>query len=452
MSHHDSKVLDQSLFTLTWPIFVELLLIMMVGIADAWFLSRISDETAAGVGTVLTIIELGIMIFIALSQACNSVCSQRLGAKDSALVGPSFAMTLILFTIVGGIFSLFFIAFASPLSTILGLKGSLHQEAVIYLAVTGGGIVILAWKFALNTVTSALGHTAWNMWATAAMNLCNIGLNYGFLHGIGGLPKLDVFGIALASVISWFVSVAILYLMIRFGLKISLPIKEAMKNFRALAKPMLDIAIPGTAEPVSYQFSQIVMAYWVVRMGEMAMATRVYVINILFVSALWGFALATGLQIKVSHLLGANRVDEAYYLVFQVLKVAIAGAMAIIFVTWYFGQGIMELFTTNPEIIDLGTQIFALGFAIELGRMMNLIVGTNLRAAGDARYVAIMATAVIWGIGVPMSYLLGFSMELALIGVFIAIALDELTRGGACLYRWVSKQWCNKSLYSGQLA
>ena len=36
-------VIERSLFSLTWPIFIDTLFVFLINVVDAWFLSRISD-------------------------------------------------------------------------------------------------------------------------------------------------------------------------------------------------------------------------------------------------------------------------------------------------------------------------------------------------------------------------------------------------------------------------
>ena len=47
-----------SLFLLTWPIFLEVFLFMLMGIADTFMLSALSDDAVSGVGARINIFIL----------------------------------------------------------------------------------------------------------------------------------------------------------------------------------------------------------------------------------------------------------------------------------------------------------------------------------------------------------------------------------------------------------
>ncbi|CAM5552206.1 hypothetical protein BSAF29S_05310 [Bacillus safensis subsp. safensis] len=66
---------------------------------------------------------------------------------------------------------------------------------------------------------------------------------------------------------------------------------------------------------------------------------------------------------------------------------------------------------------------------LEPGRSFNMVIINSLRAAGDAKFPVYMAIISMWGIGLPIAYLLGIQFEMGLIGVWISFIVDEWVRG-----------------------
>ena len=58
-----TKTLRGQLFRLTGPIFVETLLIMLLGAMDTFMLSHYSDDTVAAVGVVNQLLSLVFLVF-----------------------------------------------------------------------------------------------------------------------------------------------------------------------------------------------------------------------------------------------------------------------------------------------------------------------------------------------------------------------------------------------------
>lgn len=72
--------LTRLLATLALPIFIDTLLVMTLGAADTFMLSRYSDESVAAVGLVNQLVNIVFIIFQVISMATSILCSQYVGA------------------------------------------------------------------------------------------------------------------------------------------------------------------------------------------------------------------------------------------------------------------------------------------------------------------------------------------------------------------------------------
>ena len=90
----------KGLTKLVIPIFIETLLIMMLGAVDTVMLSQYSDESVAAVGVVNQIVMFAFLIFEVINIGTSVLCSQYLGAgmrnKMVQVVGVSLLLNLAL--------------------------------------------------------------------------------------------------------------------------------------------------------------------------------------------------------------------------------------------------------------------------------------------------------------------------------------------------------------------
>lgn len=442
------SVLERSLINLTWPIFIELFFIFMVNVADAWFLSRVSDAAAASVGAIIPIVGLGFMVYSTLNQAGNGVASQRIGAKDLDKVAETYGVLMLLGLVAGLVMATVFIVMAPKFAQWMGLRDDMAAMAAIYLRTLGFGTWLLSVRFVASAVLSSQGLTKWNMISTALMTVINILFNYILVDGHFGAPAMGVKGVAVASVIAWGVSLMFTFWIIFYRLKIRVEFPKSWSNFRITSRPILNIALPSSLEPMSWQLSQLLVTVMVVQMGELALATRTYTINVLFISILYCFALSTGVQIKVAHLIGARRFDEAHKQLLFGVKLALGGGLTLVGLGIIFSNSLYGIFTENPEIWALGGTVLLVSFFGEAGRALNIVIGASLRACGDARYISIVAGIIMWLFMVPLAWFLGLQLAWGLVGVWIATSLDEIFRGIVALNRWNSKKWMSKGIYA----
>ena len=69
-----------------------------------------------------------------------------------------------------------------------------------------------------------------------------------------------------------------------------------------------------------------------------------------------------------------------------------------------------------------------------------------MKAAGDVKFPTVLGIASMWGVSVLLGFLLGIVFDLGLVGVWIAMACDEILRGIVVLIRWLRGTWRGKSV------
>ena len=87
-----------------------------------------------------------------------------------------------------------------------------------------------------------------------------------------------------------------------------------------------------------------------------------------------------------------------------------------------------------------------IGIILEFGRATNLVVINSMRAAGDIKFPTYLGMASMWGVSVLFSYILGIKLGLGLVGIWIAMAMDEWIRGIVVFIRWKKGTWRGKSV------
>lgn len=80
MKHNNHQ--EFNLVKLTWPIFLELFLFMLMGSVDTFMISSVSDDAVSGVGAANQIIAMAILVLSVIGNGAAIVVSQYLGSKN----------------------------------------------------------------------------------------------------------------------------------------------------------------------------------------------------------------------------------------------------------------------------------------------------------------------------------------------------------------------------------
>nr|WP_106783322.1 MATE family efflux transporter [Lysinibacillus timonensis] len=435
-----------SLFHLTWPIFLEIFLFMLMGLADTFMLAAVSDDAVSGVGTANQYIHIAILILEVVGNGAAIVVSQYLGSRRYFEATRISALAITLNLCVGVIMSFVFILSSNHLMAMMNLQGDVLVHAQKYLIIIGGGIFLQAIINSLAAIVRVHGQTKQTMYVSLGMNILHVGLNYVLIFGHFGAPELGVQGAAISSVFSRLVAVFVFIYLYYQVLEVKVEWNYFITFSKDYVKKILSIGIPSAFEQIMYQVCQIVFLYYVTYLGAEALAARQYAINISMFTYLFAIAIGMGTSIIVGRYVGSNEQDAAYKQLWSSVRIAMIFTIVLVAIVTLFRVPLVDLFTDNPEVIRLGASVLVLSILLETGRTMNITIINTLRATGDASFPVKIGFLSMVCMSLPLGYLLVFVLDMGLVGVWLAIAADEWCRAIIVFFRWRSRKWEKYSL------
>ncbi|MCC5890922.1 MAG: MATE family efflux transporter [Alkalibacterium sp.] len=439
------------LFMITWPIFIEVFLQILMKLTDVFMLSFVSDQAVAAIGVVNQLMTFMFVLFNFTAMGAGVVVSQYVGANDKNGVRNTIASAITINLLFGVAVSLFVGLNRHFLLNLFSLEPELYAYASSYALIVGSALFAQAMILTISSLLQAMGHTKDVMASVFIMNALNVFGNYVLIFGALGFPRIGVTGVA--------ISTATVRIIIMVGMFILLtkrmPVKMSLSSFFKLKKEyttkILNIGVPSAGEQLSYNVSQLVLTVMITTLGATALATRVYSQNFMAVLVIFSLSIAKGMQIFIGQLVGAKKQDEAYEYMFMGFKFAGLVTIVIGSIFALFGQQIFSFFTDDPSLIALGSTIMIIELFLQPARTSNLVIISALRAAGDAKFPVMIGVTVMWGVLVPLAYLFGIVLGFGLPGIWFAMLIDEWIRGSFIFFRWKKKRWMNKRLVSPQL-
>ena len=431
--------------SLTLPIFIEMLLVALMGATDTFMLSQYADDAVAAVGVANQLITFAFLIFQIINIGTSVLCSQYLGAGNRKKMEQVTAMALMLNVISGAVVSFILSAGAPWLLSWMGLRSELMVYGLPYMQLAGAFAFFQALHLTVSASLRADHKAKYPMMVVMLVNVVNAIGNYGLIFGHFGLPALGVEGAAIATNISRGVAAFTLF-GILFTKHISLrnlvdafcaPWHELSREVRNL----LRIGLPSAGENMSYNAQQVVITYFINMVGVSALTTRMYVVNAVMFVYIFSICIAQGASIVIGHLVGEHRYHASLKLGWYALRVAISVTLVLSISFAIFGRHIFELLTSNPEIISLGCTVLLIDIAVEIGKVSNIYYTNVLRSVGDVNFPFYVGITVQWIVGVFFGWLFGLVFGWGLIGMWWAFVLDEGIRGLIFVWRWHSRRW-----------
>lgn len=441
--------LRKDIRTLTLPIFIEMLLVTLMGATDTFMLSQYADDAVAAVGVANQLITFAFLVFQIINIGTSVLCSQYLGAGNRMKMEQVTAMALLLNVISGAVISVILSAGAPLLLSWMGLKDDLMQYGLPYMQIAGAFAFFQALHLTVSASLRSDNKAIYPMLVVILVNVVNIIGNYSLIFGNFGMPALGVEGAAIATNISRGVAAFTLFGIlftrhISFGRLIDAfyaPFHELTHEMKNLMR----IGLPSAGENMSYNAQQVVLTYFINMLGNEALTTRMYVVNAVLFVYIFCICIAQGAGIVIGHLVGDHRYHASYKLGWYALRVAIVSTITLSVIFACSGKNILSLLTDNPEIIALGCTVLIIDIFVEIGKVSNIFYTTVLRSVGDVNFPFYVGITIQWLVGVFFGWMFGLVFGWGLIGMWWATFLDEGIRGAIFVWRWYSKRWQQRS-------
>ena len=211
------------------PLMLSNVLQVMFNLCDVAVVGKFVGPLALGaVGSTSIIITLTTGILLGLAGGVNAVVALFVGAKNSANVKKAVHTSIVICMIAGLLLLLSGLFLSRPVLNLIGTKKELIDGAVIYLTIYLLGSPALAMYNYGNAVLSAVGDTKRPLMYLITAGIINVVLNLFFVI----VCRLGVVGVALASIISQYISA---FLILKFQFIYSILYKPCIfKAYRLL--------------------------------------------------------------------------------------------------------------------------------------------------------------------------------------------------------------------------
>ena len=443
-----TKDISLSVGALSIPIFIELFLQMLLGNVDQFMLSHYAETAVAAVANANQIINVILFLLIVMSTATTILIAQYLGAKRPDKIDEVYTISIVFHTLFSVVAGAVVILFHETLCQWLGVPPEILQETSLYMNIVAASIPITGIYTTYVAVFRGHSMPRIAMWIALVMNVVHIILNYALIYGWGPIPSMGVLGVSLSTVISKALGLGLIIWCHQSLLTARLKV-EYIRPFRwDTLRQLLFISVPSGGETLSYQMSQTVIMKMINLMGLVVITTKVYVYIIATFCYMYTIALANAAQIVVGFLMGAKREEEVSRRVWMTTAAGVSIGVGLSTFFYFACEPVMRLVTDNQEIIQLAKDVLFIEIFLEIGRGANIVLVQCLQAAGDIRIPVFVGVFGMWVFAVTLSYYFGIVLGWGLVGVWVAMAIDEIIRALIFVWRWQSNKWRGRSLIS----
>ena len=460
---HDARPAWRLVVRLAWPVLVQQLLILSVGLYDQFLAGNNAPADPAkhiGYQAAQTTANY-IAWFIASSTSLVSVgatalVARAVGAGDAALASRATNQSVLLAFLIGVLGTPVILALLPWGVRVLGMQGETADSTIRFLQPIFALVTFQLVAQAGIASLAGAGDTRTGPVVLSAVALLNIPLAWACFHGWGPIPAMDFFGIGVGTALSHAIGgVAVLAVLARGRYGLRLRLADLMPDGRLIWR-LLRVSVPASIDTLSIGLCQLWFLSLVTALGDVAAAAHGTAIRCEGLGYMSGYAFAIAAGTLVGQNLGANQPRAAAHAVWVALGLGCVtmSAMGVLF--FVFAPEMIRFFSPfehQQPIVEAGVPILRL-VAFAMPPLASIIILTGaLRGAGDTRLPILFTWIGFLVIRMPLAYLLTRSVvglgplgavpgwEYGLIGAWVAMFADLLIRGLLFFWRFGSGRW-----------
>ena len=415
-------------FALAWPLVIAQLAQNALATTDVIMLGWLGPRYLASATLATTFMFPFLIAGMGIVGAAAPLVAQARGARDIKAIrrivrqGGWVAILLAIVLVP-------FLWQIRPMFLALGqdYQAVLLAEQFIHIGVWSLFPALL--MVTLRSLLSAFDATRIILWITVAGVFFNAAVNYALIFGNFGFPRLELRGSAIATVSTNVLMFALMLLYVlrhrrfrRFHILLRFWHPD-WSRFREIFRIGTPIGLTVFAEVSLFTAASLLMGW----LGTDELAAHAVVLQISSMAFMVPLGIGMAATVRVGIAYGRSDPDGVRRAGWTaiVLGVGFMVFSCVLFLT--AGPAIVGLYLNPSELANTNAVALAASFLIVAG-VFQLVDGAQvvaahaLRGLSDTSVPMVVAIAGYWVLGLPIAYVLGFTLQWRGVGIWIGLA------------------------------
>ncbi|HNW57428.1 MAG TPA: MATE family efflux transporter [Bacteroidales bacterium] len=396
-SGHEGKLI----FQFAAPMLLGTVFQQLFSVVDSVVVGKfIGTEALAAVGASFPVIFIMISLIIGLVMGTTVVISQYFGARDFVKVRRAIDTMYIYSVIIGTVASVTGIFISEPLLRLIDLPEEILPQAVVYLKIYLGGILIFFGFNGTSAVLRGLGDSKTPLYFLIIASIANIILVILFV----GIFRWGVAGAAYATLLANAIAFALAIWWLNKTHKL---IRIAIKGLhfdRETFQQSLRIGLPTGIQQMFVALGGIALLDIVNKFGTPVIAGYSVASRLDAMALIPAMSFSQALSTFVGQNIGANKPERIRTGLIATIKMSGIVTIVTTLIIVLGGHIIMSMFTNDSEVIRIGDQYLTIVSIFYITFTLMFIYSGITRGAGDTLWPMIITVISLWLIRIPFAW------------------------------------------------
>ena len=439
------------LLALALPILLQNLITNSLGLVDTFMVRTMGEAPLAGVTLAnIPVFVVQLMMF-GIQSGSSVLISQYRGKGDMGAINRVMGIGMYAAGAIGLVFALIMGFLPTQFMSLFGNDQQVIATAARYARIVGWSYFFDSFVQVYIGVHRAMGNPNRGLAILGVSMASNTFLNWVFIFGNLGAPRLEEQGAALATllarVLSCSIAVAWAALDRRFKLDPALLFRPGGEMVRRFARFSTPVMCNETFWGLGTSLFPTIMGH--MEGSKEILAAYAIAGNITNLCTVGVFAISGTAAILIGQEIGSGHTDRVYSLGALLNALAFlfglgAGVLFLGVLHFLVAPFLYPLFGLSPAAQEICTMMLTIMFCMMPLRSYECtsIVGV-LRGGGDVRMATLIDLTPLWAVALPLAVLSGLVFKLGIFWVYLSMMSENAVKAVLSTRRFISGKWIN---------
>jgi putative MATE family efflux protein len=436
----------KQIFAIIIPIFVDSAFIVLMALLNTAMISSSGVAAVSAVSMVDSINMFIINLFAAVATGGTVIVAQYKGSGNQEMVSKAASQAISAVTVISLAVSVLVLIFhVSALELLFGnAEAEVLRNAKIFLIGSCISYPFLAIYQAVAGVLRGAGDTKASLVLSVILNASYFLLNIVLIK----VFDLGVFGLSVSLIAARVLgmAVSIIYL-VKYNQTLHFHLRDALRVHISILKKIMFIGIPFAAEQMFFNGGKLLTQTFIVQLGTLAITVNAISGSMSMLFQIGGTALSAAVVTVVGQCVGRKDIQDARKFINSFLGLSTLFFVLITVVLLLLFPLLVGMYAPPQEIVpDIFRLIVLISVAQPLLWSISFIMPSALRAAGDSRFTSVTSLLTMWLFRIILGYILGITLGLGIMGVWLAMVAEWGVRGLIFVWRFKGEKWYKHKL------
>ena len=431
---------------LVLPVAVQSLITTGINLMDTVMLGSFGELQLSASALANQFVMLFQIFCMGVGCGAAVLTAQYWGSKELSKLKQVMTLMFRIVLIAGTVCMLFVMGNSAWILSVYTKDEQVIMYGVKYMKILQYTLIFYAVSIVSTQVLRSVKMMKIPMYSSCISFFLNLFFNYVFIFGKFGMPRLEIQGAAIGTLVArvfemCFIMGYILFVDKKIWYRIKDLFRPCVAQLGKFARYSIPVMVSDMLLGVGNSAVSVVMGH--IGAGFVAANSVTNVTSHISTILVMGFA--TAASSVVGNTLGEGKEDRAFTegITFFFLAVLL-GIFGCVLIMVTSGP-ILGMYTLEEETVMIARQLMEAIAIIVFSRCTSMILTKGvLRAGGDTRFLMIADIIFLWVISIPLGYMAGLVWHLSAFWIYFALMGHTVLKSVLCIWRLLSKKWMHR--------